>query len=86
MHGQRRFWRFLLWFRIAKTDTSFHLNWCSLLIDAGPDLEFQLDRESIKQIDRIFITHWHYDHVWGYGTSLVGRLLYLTAPPSAVPP
>ena len=37
------------------------------LIDAGPDLEFQLERESIRQVDRIFITHWHYDHVWGLG-------------------
>jgi len=35
------------------------------LIDASPDLEFQLERESIRQIDRIFITHWHFDHVWG---------------------
>ena len=38
------------------------------LIDAGPDLEFQLERESIRNIDRIFITHWHYDHVWGIGS------------------
>jgi len=35
------------------------------LIDATPDLEFQLERERIKRPDRIFITHWHYDHVWG---------------------
>lgn len=35
------------------------------LIDASPDLELQLERESIRQIDRIFITHWHFDHVWG---------------------
>ncbi len=37
------------------------------LIDAGPDLEFQLVREGLRQIDRVFITHWHYDHVWGLG-------------------
>ncbi len=36
-----------------------------VLVDASPDLEFQLERESIRQIDRIFITHWHFDHVWG---------------------
>ncbi len=35
------------------------------IIDPGPDLEFQLEREGIRRIDRIFITHWHYDHVWG---------------------
>ena len=37
------------------------------LIDAGPDLESQLERESIRQVDRIFITHWHYDHFGGLG-------------------
>ena len=31
------------------------------LIDAGPDLEFQLEREGIRRMDNIFITHWHYD-------------------------
>lgn len=35
------------------------------LIDASPDLEFQLEREAIRQIDRVFITHWHFDHIAG---------------------
>jgi phosphoribosyl 1,2-cyclic phosphate phosphodiesterase len=35
------------------------------IIDPGPDLEFQLEREAIRRMDNIFITHWHYDHVWG---------------------
>jgi phosphoribosyl 1,2-cyclic phosphate phosphodiesterase len=37
----------------------------TVLIDAGPDLEFQLEREMIRRLDRIFLTHWHFDHVWG---------------------
>ena len=37
------------------------------LIDASPDIEFQLEREALRQVNRIFITHWHYDHVWGLG-------------------
>jgi len=37
----------------------------TVLIDAGPDMEFQLEREAIRRLDRIFITHWHFDHVWG---------------------
>ena len=36
-----------------------------VLIDASPDLEFQLEREGIKHVDRIFITHWHFDHISG---------------------
>ena len=37
----------------------------NILIDASPDIEFQLEREGIRSVDRIFITHWHYDHCWG---------------------
>jgi len=35
------------------------------LIDASPDLEFQLERQMIRRVDRIFITHWHFDHIAG---------------------
>lgn len=35
------------------------------IIDASPDLSAQLEREKIRKIDNIFITHWHFDHVWG---------------------
>jgi phosphoribosyl 1,2-cyclic phosphate phosphodiesterase len=38
-----------------------------ILIDAGPDTAFQLERESIRKVDQIFITHWHYDHIAGLG-------------------
>ena len=37
----------------------------TVLIDASPDMEFQLEREAIRKVDRIFLTHWHFDHVWG---------------------
>jgi phosphoribosyl 1,2-cyclic phosphate phosphodiesterase len=37
----------------------------TVLVDAGPDLESQLEREAIRKVDRIFITHWHFDHVGG---------------------
>ena len=35
------------------------------IIDASPDLLEQLERETIRKIENVFITHWHYDHVWG---------------------
>lgn len=35
------------------------------LVDASPDLELQLEREAIRQVDSVFITHWHYDHIGG---------------------
>ena len=39
----------------------------TVLIDPGPDIAFQLEREGIRKVDAIFITHWHYDHVGGLG-------------------
>jgi len=36
-----------------------------VLTDATPDLEAQLEREAIRQVGRVFITHWHFDHVGG---------------------
>jgi len=35
------------------------------IIDASPDLSAQLERENIRVIDNVFLTHWHFDHVWG---------------------
>ncbi|MFX0108972.1 MAG: MBL fold metallo-hydrolase [Candidatus Hodarchaeota archaeon] len=35
------------------------------IIDTGPDIEHQLERESIRTVENIFITHWHYDHFAG---------------------
>lgn len=37
----------------------------SILIDAGPDLRTQINATSIKNIDSVFITHGHYDHMMG---------------------
>ncbi|QEM67049.1 MBL fold metallo-hydrolase [Geobacter sp. FeAm09] len=38
-----------------------------ILLDTPPDLRAQLVREQIKAIDRVFLTHWHYDHFGGIG-------------------
>jgi phosphoribosyl 1,2-cyclic phosphate phosphodiesterase len=37
------------------------------LIDAGPDIAAQLEREAIEKVDAILITHWHFDHIGGLG-------------------
>jgi phosphoribosyl 1,2-cyclic phosphate phosphodiesterase len=39
----------------------------NILIDASPDLRFQLLRERLNSLDSVFITHWHYDHFGGLG-------------------
>ncbi len=62
----------------------------TVLIDTPPDLRIQLIREKITDVDRIFLTHWHYDHFGGIGeleyyVKLKRKaLLPLYLPPSAV--
>jgi phosphoribosyl 1,2-cyclic phosphate phosphodiesterase len=60
-----------------------------MLIDASPDLRRQLLKERITEIDRIFLTHWHYDHFGGLGELEYyvrlqrGEPLGFAVPPSA---
>lgn len=35
------------------------------IIDPGPEFEAQLERESLRRVDNILVTHWHYDHIAG---------------------
>lgn len=62
-----------------------------ILIDTPPDLRLQLLRERIDAVDRIFLTHWHYDHFGGLGeleyyVKLKRREpIPLHLPPSALP-
>ena len=37
----------------------------NLLVDAGPDLREQINRENINDLNAVFITHAHYDHIGG---------------------
>ena len=36
-----------------------------VLIDAGPELRLQINKNNIKNIDCAFLTHGHYDHIGG---------------------
>lgn len=39
----------------------------NILIDAPPELAMQLSREGVRDIDYFALTHWHYDHIGGFG-------------------
>ncbi len=54
--------------RYARTRSSLLIQGAeTILIDSSPDLWTQLNRERVSGIDRLFITHWHYDHYAGLG-------------------
>lgn len=41
------------------------INGYNILVDAGPDLRTQINKNNITNIDSVFITHGHYDHTGG---------------------
>lgn len=40
---------------------------CNVLIDTPPDIRHQLIREGVSDIDEMFLTHAHFDHLGGLG-------------------
>ncbi|MBU1029632.1 MAG: MBL fold metallo-hydrolase [Nanoarchaeota archaeon] len=57
---------------LARKNNKYKRNSCSAfiedintLIDCPEDIGDSLNRENIKQVDNLFITHWHPDHTFG---------------------
>lgn len=48
-----------------RSSVLIQLNQKNILIDAGPDFRYQVLRAGIKNIDAVFFTHEHRDHVAG---------------------
>jgi len=48
-----------------RTGPSLFIEDLNALIDTSQDISFQLNREDINQVDRIFYTHFHPDHTMG---------------------
>ena len=48
-----------------RTGPSLFIEDLNALIDTSQDISFQLNRESIEKVDRIFYTHFHPDHTMG---------------------
>lgn len=54
--------------RLTRTRSSIHVQTSefSILVDSGPDLREQALRENLSQVDAVFYTHAHLDHITGF--------------------
>ena len=48
-----------------RNSSSIFINEINTVIDCGEDIADSLNRRNIKQVDNLFITHWHPDHTFG---------------------
>ena len=49
-----------------RNSCSLFVNDINTVIDCGEDIADSLNRRDIKQVDNLFITHWHPDHTFGF--------------------
>lgn len=48
-----------------RNSSSLFIDKINTVIDCGEDIWDSLNRRNIKQVDNLFITHWHPDHTFG---------------------
>lgn len=48
-----------------RNHSSAFLNKAQFLFDCGEDIKESINRENIKEVDAVFLTHWHPDHTFG---------------------
>jgi len=48
-----------------RNSSSIFINEINTVIDCGEDIADSLNRRNVKQVDNLFITHWHPDHTFG---------------------
>ncbi len=56
--------------KYRRATSSLFVKDINTLIDCGEDIYYSINRENIKKIDNLFITHWHPDHTFGLRTIL----------------
>ena len=49
----------------SRNGPSAYFKEINTIIDTPEDIQHSINRENIKEIENVFITHWHPDHVYG---------------------
>jgi len=63
---------------------SLFINDIKTVIDCGEDIGDSLNRRDIKQVDNLFITHWHPDHTFGLRHIIEANFNFRTNKPEHV--
>lgn len=61
-----------------RNSSSAYIEEIRTLIDCPEDIGDSLNREHIKNVDKLFITHWHPDHTFGLRVLLEAKFDFIT--------
>jgi phosphoribosyl 1,2-cyclic phosphate phosphodiesterase len=61
-----------------RNSSSLFLKDAKLLVDCGEDIASSLNRENIKKVENLLITHWHPDHTYGLRPLLEANFDFVT--------
>ena len=64
-----------------RNSSSLFINNINTVIDCGEDIADSLNRRAVKQVDNLFITHWHPDHTFGLRPILEANYDFRTKTP-----
>lgn len=64
-----------------RNSSSLFINDIKTLIDCGEDIGDSLNRWDIKEVDNLFLTHWHPDHTFGLRPILEANYNFRTGKP-----
>lgn len=67
-----------------RNSSSLFIKDINTVIDCGEDIASSLNRENIKEVDNLFITHWHPDHTFGLRAIIEANFNFRTNKPNHV--
>ncbi|MBS3108143.1 MBL fold metallo-hydrolase [Candidatus Woesearchaeota archaeon] len=70
--------------KYKRNSSSAFIQEINALIDCPEDIGDSLNRENIRKVDRLFITHWHPDHTFGLRVLLEANYNFLERKPTNI--
>ena len=67
-----------------RNSSSLFIKDINTVIDCGEDIASSLNRENIKKVENLLITHWHPDHTFGLRAIIEANFNFRTGKPNQV--